>query len=67
MESRMHKDKLLLSSGHKDTLQEQLNRFYYSTTYVLNDDGTISWKNGELKEDLYWNFKKNRANVYMKL
>lgn len=60
----MNKDKLLLSSGSKEGAQEQLNKFYYSTTYVLNEDGTISWKNGEKKGDLYWNFKKNRANVY---
>lgn len=59
------KPKLLISASSKPTAERMLNEFYYSTTYVLNEDNTISWKNGEIKPGLWWSFKNGKYRIFI--
>lgn len=59
------KPKILISASNKITAEKMLNEFYYSTTYKLNDDFSVSWKDGEIKSNLLWSFKNGKCRVFI--
>lgn len=55
--------KLLLSSNSLEGITDSLNKYFYSTTYrILN--GSVTWKNGEVKNDLILKVTKGRFKIY---
>lgn len=56
--------KLLVSASQKDAAQVSLNDYFYSTTYKINDDGVITWKDGEVRNDLKYKFHKGRHKIF---
>jgi len=54
---------IILSSSTKESLIKQLNDFYYSTTYNINDKDEVIWKDGEIKSDLSYKVKKGRHQI----
>lgn len=55
---------LLISASTKEKAIELLNKHFYSTTYNINDNNEITWKNGELKTDLNLIISKNRFKIH---
>jgi hypothetical protein len=55
---------LILSSTTLDGVVKLLNERFYSTTYAINSQGLITWKNGEPKMDLVLSQKGNRYQVH---
>lgn len=55
---------LVLSASSKENVVKMLNNHFYSTTYSINENNEITWKNGEIKPDLKLVIKKNRFQVH---
>lgn len=55
---------LILSSPNKEQCIEALNKHFYSTTYNINDCNLITWKNGEIRQNLVLKISKGRYKVY---
>lgn len=55
---------LLISTSTKEKAIELLNKHFYSTTYNINENNEIVWKNGEIKPDLNLIISKNRFKIY---
>jgi hypothetical protein len=55
---------LVLSASSKENVIKMLNNHFYSTTYSINENNEITWKNGEVKLDLRLVIKKNRFQVH---
>lgn len=55
---------LIISASTKEKAIELLNKHFYSTTYDINDNNEIVWKNGEIKTDLNLILSKNRFKIY---
>ncbi len=53
----------ILSSGSKEGIIRLLNIYFYSTTYSINDKNQVTWKNGEVKNDLELVITKNRYQI----
>lgn len=58
---------LLISSPNKEALIKALNAHFYSTTYDINDKAEVTWKNGEIKENLQFIIKKGRFQIHQKI
>jgi len=59
------KPKILISASSKAIAERMLNEFYYSTTYILNEDFTVSFKDGIIRNELSWSFKNNKFRVFI--
>ena len=57
---------LILSSPTKERAIEALNKHFYSTTYDINDQNQITWKGGEVKENLELKIVKGRYKISQK-
>lgn len=55
---------LIISSTNREKAQEALNKHFYSSTYRIAEDNTITWKNGEVKNDLKVVVKKGRFQIH---
>ena len=55
---------LILSSPNKEQCIKALNKHFYSTTYNINDNNIITWKDNEVKKDLTLVISKGRYKVY---
>lgn len=56
--------KLLLSAPTKERAEKLLNEFFYSTTYVIQEDNKITWKEGQFCEGLICNVNRGRFKIY---
>lgn len=56
--------KAILSSVSKEDLQKLTNEWLYSTTYKLLDNGVVTWKEGEVKENMIWKQERKRFKLY---
>lgn len=57
------KQKVLVSSPSKESLIKLLNNHFYSTSYDINEEGAVTWKEGIIKEDLIYKVKKGRHQI----
>ncbi len=55
---------IILSSPNKEQCIKALNNYFYSTTYNINDEGLITWKDGEVRVGLLLKVVKGRYKVY---
>ena len=57
------KPKVLASSPNKESLIKLLNNHFYSTSYNINEEGLVTWKDGVVKEDLIYKVKRGRHQI----
>jgi hypothetical protein len=55
--------KLLLSSKSQTGVIRLLNAHFYSTTYDIMGD-LVTWKGGQIKDNLTYKVKKGRHLIY---
>lgn len=57
------KFKLLVSTDSLDRLVFQINSYYFSSGYTVNDQGQVLNGRGETKENMFWEHKKGRYRL----
>lgn len=57
------KPKVIISSSSKEQLIKLLNTHFYSTSYSINEEGLVTWKDGIVKENLIYKVKRGRHQI----
>lgn len=58
--------KVLVSSPTKEGVIRAINTHFYSTSYSINDEGKVTWKGGEVKDDLTYRVRRGRHQILSK-
>lgn len=43
---------LVITASSKEKAEQMLNKYYYSTTYKISDNGDVTFKDGEIRKNL---------------